>query len=125
MKHTGSLRTHIPAPNDKGYRFPPEMISHGVWLSFRFSLSSRDMEERMAEPGITWTDETVREWCLKFGQTSAKEQRCLRPHGGDTWHLDEVFLTINGKQHSLRRAVDQHGTVLDIVVQSRGDKKAC
>jgi putative transposase len=125
MKHTGSLRTHIPAPNDKGYRFPPEMISPGVWLSFRFSLSSRDMEERMAEPGITWTDETVREWCLKFGQTSAKEQRCLRPHGGDTWHLDEVFLTINGKQHSLRRAVDQHGTVLDIVVQSRGDKKAC
>ena len=78
----------------------------------------------MAERGIVLTYETVRQWCLKFDQTHANELRRRRPRCGDKWHLDEVFLTINGKRHYLWRAVDQHGTVLDILVQSRRDKKA-
>ena len=58
------MKTHIPAPNYQGYRFPPEIISHCVWLYFRFSLSYRDIEELMAERGSVLTYETVRQWCL-------------------------------------------------------------
>jgi putative transposase len=66
----------------------------------------------------------VRQWALKFGQDSAiKIRRCL-PAPGDKWHLDEVVISIAGRKHWLWRAVDQHGIVLDILVQSRRDAKA-
>src|SRR5690349_8692736 len=78
----------------------------------------------MAERGIVLTYETIRQWCLKFGQGYANELKRRRPKPGDTWHLDEVFLKINGKQYYLWRAVDQHGNVLDILVQNRRNKKA-
>jgi putative transposase len=70
------------------------------------------------------TSETVRQWCLKFGQSSANELRRRRPRCGDTWHLDEVFLTIAGQRQYLWPAVDQDGNVLDILVQSHRNKKA-
>jgi putative transposase len=94
-----------------------------VWLYFRFSLSFRDVEELMAQRGIVVTYETVRQWCLKFGQTSANELRRRRPRCGDTWHLDEVMLTIRGEKHYLWRAVDQDDNVLDILVQSRREPR--
>ena len=118
------MKTNTIAPDYKGYRFPPEIISHAVWLYFRFSLSFRDVEELMAQRGIILTYETVRKWCLTFGQTYANELRRRRPPCGDKWHLDEVFLKINGKTNYLWRAVDQHGNVLDILVQSQRNKKA-
>ena len=107
-----------------GYRFPAEIISHVVWLYYRFSLSYRDVEELMAARGVVLSYETVRQWCRKFGQHSAKELRRRRAQTGDKWHLDEVFLKINGKLHYLWRAVDQEGNVLDILVQSRRNKSA-
>src|SRR5260370_18549414 len=113
------MKTNTIAPDYKGYRFPPEIISHAVWQYFRFSLSLRDVEEPVAQRGIVLTYETVRQWCLTFGQTNANELRRRRPRCGDKCHLDEVFLKINGKTHYLWRAVDQHGNVLDILVQSR------
>jgi DDE superfamily endonuclease len=116
------MKTHTTAPDYRGYRFPPEIIGHGVWLYFRFSLSFRDVEELMAQRGIALTYETVRQWCLKFGQTYANELRRRRPHCGDKWHMDEVFLTIGGKRQYLWRAVDQDGNVLDILVQSHRNK---
>src|ERR1700737_104042 len=106
------------------HRFPIEIISHCVWLYFRFALSFRDVEEMMASRGVSLTYETVREWCLKFGQTYANGLRRKSPRPGDQWHLDEVFLKINGRLHYLWRAVDQDGEVLDILVQSRRNKKA-
>ena len=106
------------------HRFPAEIISHCVWLYFRFSLSLRDVEEMLAMRGVRLSYETVREWCLKFGQTYANGLRHKSPRPGDQWHLDEVFLKINGRLHYLWRAVDQDGDVLDILVQSRRDKKA-
>jgi len=108
----------------RGHRFPAEIISHCVWLYFRFALSFRDVEELMPSRAVLLTYETVREWCLKFGQTYANglRRKSLRP--GDRWHLDEVFLKINGRHHYLWRAVDQDGDPLDILVQSRRDKKA-
>jgi putative transposase len=77
----------------------------------------------LAMRGVILTYETVREWCLKFGQTYANDLRRRSPRPGDRWHLDEVFLKINGRIHYLWRAVDQDGEVLDIPVQSNRDKK--
>ena len=107
-----------------GHRYPPEIISHAVWLVFRFALSFRDIEELLAARGIVVTYEAVRQWCLKFGQSFANEIRRRQGRQGDTWFLDEVFITINGKRHYLWRAVDQDGDVLDILVQKRRDKQA-
>ena len=108
----------------KGHRFPAEIISHCVWLYFRFSLSFRDVEEMMAERGVVVSYETIREWCQKFGQSYAKRLGARRGRLGDRWHLDEVFLKIQGKLQYLWRAVDQDGDVLDILVQSRRNKRA-
>src|SRR6266700_7127437 len=116
------MKTNTTASNSKG--FPSEMISHAVWLSFRFSLSFRDVEELLAQRGIVVTSETVRQWCLKFGQSSAMELRRRRPRCGYKWYMYEMVLTIRGKKHSIWRAVDQDGNVLDILVQSRRNKKA-
>jgi putative transposase len=103
----------------KGFRFPPEIISHCVWLYYRFPLSFRDVQELMIERGVDVTHETVRAWCDRFGQEYANQLRRRRPRPGDKWHLDEVFVRINGTQRYLWRAVDQHGNVLDVLVQSR------
>ncbi|GAB2463249.1 IS6 family transposase [Streptomyces incanus] len=112
------------SPLYKGHRYPVEIISHCVWLYFRFPLSFREVEELMLERGVTVSHETVRRWCAKFGQAYANGLRRRRSRPGDTWHLDEVFVRINGERKYLWRAVDADGTVLDILVQSRRDKAA-
>ena len=111
-------------PSYKGFRFPVEIISHCVWLYHRFPLSFREVEEMMMERGVVVSHETVRQWCAKFGQTYASQLRRRRPRPGDKWHLDEVFIKIQGKTHYLWRAVDQDGVVLDILVTSHRDAKA-
>ncbi|PZS21759.1 MAG: IS6 family transposase [Pseudonocardiales bacterium] len=112
------------APSYKGFRFPVEIISHCVWLYYRFPLSLREVEEMMLARGVTVSHETIRQWTGKFGQAYANGLRRRRPRPGDKWHLDEVFIKINGKTHYLWRAVDQDGSVLDILVTSRRDAKA-
>ena len=87
-------------------------------------MSYRDVEELLAERGVVVTYETVRQWCLRFGQSFANQLRHRRARPGDKWFLDEVFLKINGETHYLWRAVDQDGNVLDILVQSRRNKAA-
>ncbi|UUE28740.1 IS6 family transposase (plasmid) [Rhodococcus qingshengii] len=106
-------------PSYKGHRYPVEIINHCVWLYFRFPLSFREVEELMLERGVLVSYETIRGWCAKFGQAYANQLRRRRPQPGDKWHLDEVFIRINGTQHYLWRAVDQHGNVFDVLVQSR------
>ena len=110
-------------PPDPHYRhrFPAEIISHVVWLDHVFSLSLRDIELILAERGIVVSYETVRRWCKKFGADFADRLRRRRPRPGDKWHLDEVFIRIQGVQRYLWRAVDQDGVVLDILVQARRD----
>src|SRR4051794_31320554 len=107
-----------------GYRFPAEVISHAVWLYFRFPLGLRMVEKMLAARGITVSHETVRQWGLKFGQDFANRIRRRLPQADDKWHLDEVAIKIAGKKHWLWRAVDQDGVVLDVLVQSRRDKRA-
>jgi putative transposase len=111
-------------PRYARHRFPAEVISHAVWLYFRFPLSLRMVEEMLAARGIAVSHETVRQWALKFGQSFAKQIRRRLPAAGDKCHLDEVVISIAGQKHWLWRAVDQHGAVLDILVQSRRNAKA-
>ena len=108
-------------PSYRGYRFPPEIISHAVWLYHRFCVSFRDVEDLLAQRGVTVSYEAIRLWCLKFGPEYA---RGLKRRLGDTSHLDEVFVTIQGQRQYLWRAVDQDGDVIDILVQPRRDRRA-
>src|SRR5947209_6629774 len=78
----------------------------------------------MATRGVLVSYETVRCWCDKFGKQYADGLRRRRARSGDKWHLDEVFLKINGVTHYLWRAVDQNGVVLDILVQPKRDRFA-
>jgi putative transposase len=106
------------------HRFPAEVISLAVWLYFRFPLSLRMVEEMLAARGVQVSHETVRRWAEKFGREFANRIRRRTLHPGDRWHLDEVVITIAGKRHYLWRAVDQDGFVLDVLIQSRRDRKA-
>ena len=108
----------------RGYRFPADIISHAVWLYYRFGLSFRDVEDLLAQRGITVTYEAIRQWCRKFGLDYARRLRRRRGRQGDTWHLDELFVRIQGRQQFLWRAVDEDGDVLDILVQSRRNRQA-
>ena len=83
----------------KGYRYPIEIIGHAVWLYHRFALSLRDVEELMLARGVVVSYETIRSWCARFGPDYANKLRWRRPRPGDKWHLDEVFVTINGTTH--------------------------
>ena len=107
-----------------GHRFPAEVISHVVWLYFRFPLSLRMVEEMLAMRGIIVSHETIRQWGLKFGREFAARLRRRRPQAGDKWHLDEMAVEIAGRRYWLWRAVDQQGFVLDVLIQSRRDKRA-
>ncbi len=107
-----------------GYRFPPEVIDQAIWLYLRFTLSFRDVEDLLAERGIAVSYETVRRWVNHFGPMIAAQLRKRRPKPHATWHLDEVYLKIDGGMAYLWRAVDAEGEVLDVLVQSRRNKHA-
>ena len=108
----------------RGHRFPPEIISHAVWPYHRFCLSLRDVEDLLAERGIVVSYETIRQWCRKFGSDYARTLKRRAGRLGDTWFLDELFVTIQGRRQYLWRAVDQDGDVIEILVQSRRDRRA-
>lgn len=108
----------------KRYRFPAEIIQYAVWLYYRFNLSHRDIEDLLAERGITVSYESVRLWCNKFGPKYTKRLRCRHQGFGDTFYIDEVFVKIGGKQQYLWRAVDQDGEVVDVYLQARRDGAA-
>jgi putative transposase len=108
----------------KRYRFPPDIISYAVWIYYRFNLSHRDIEDLLAERGITVTRESIRLWCIKFGAIYTRRLKRRHRGYGDTFYVDEVFVKINGKQHYLWRAVDQDGEVVDVYLQVKRDGAA-
>jgi putative transposase len=110
-------------PSYRGYRFPPAIIGLAVWLYHSFCLSFRDTEDLLAQRGIS-SYETTRQWCRTFGPAYARTLRRRQGRLGDTWHLDELFVTIQGRQQYLWRAVDHDGDVIDILVQPRRDRHA-
>lgn len=105
-------------------RFPPDIISYAVWLYYRFNLSHRDIEDLLAERGITVSREAIRLWCIKFGAIQARRLKRKHRGYGDTFYIDEVFVRINGKQYYLWRAVDQDGEVVDVYLQAKRDGAA-
>ena len=110
--------------NYSGYRFSPEIIQQAIWRYFRFALSFRDVEDLLAERGIIVSYETVRRWVNHFGPKIAADLRKGRPRPHTTWHLDEVYLKIDGRLVYLWRAVDAEGEVLDVLVQTKRNKHA-
>ena len=108
----------------KRHRFPSDIISYAVWLYYRFNLSHRDIEDLLAERGITVSREAIRLWCIKFGAIYTRRLKRKHRGFGDTFFIDEVFVKINGKQHYLWRAVDQDGEVVDVYLQTRRDGAA-
>jgi len=100
------------------------IIQRADRLYFRFPLSFRDVEEMMAERGIEVSYETVRRWVLKFGPAFAANIKASRPRPSGTRHLDEVFVRIGGKRTYLWRAVDDQGEVLEVLAQSRRNKRS-
>jgi len=113
-----------PTTMYKRHRFPPEIIQYAVWLYYRFNLSHRDIEDLLAERGITVTYESIRLWCIKFGLKYVRRLKKKHQGYGDTFFIDEVFVKIDGKQHYLWRAVDQDGEIVDVFLQRRRDGKA-
>jgi transposase-like protein len=103
-----------------GYRFPPVIIQRAIWLYARFTLSFRDVEDLLAERGIIVSYETVRRWVNHFGPMIAVDLRRRRPRPHSTWHLDEVFVKIDGRLVYLWRAVDAEGEVLDFWCRASG-----
>ena len=108
----------------KRHRFPPQIIAHAVWLYVRFNLSLREVEELMLERGVDVSYETIRRWTVKFGPLITHVLRRRQPRPGDVWHLDEVVVKIAGRSYWLWRAVDQHGVVLEEILQSKRNKRA-
>jgi putative transposase len=108
----------------KRHRFPPDIISYAVWLYYRFNLSHRDIEDLLAERGITVSREAIRLWCIKFGAIYTRRLKRKHRGYGDTFYIDEVFVKINGKQYYLWRAVDQDGDIVDVYLQAKRDGAA-
>jgi len=106
------------------HRFPPTLIQHAIWLYLRFTLSYRDVEEVLAQRGLDISYETVRRWVLKFGPLIGRNLRQRRPCPRARWYLDEMVVRIAGRRMYLWRAVDHEGEILDMLVQSRRDKRA-
>lgn len=115
---------HEPSERPKGYRFPKTIISYAVYLYHRFLLSYRDVQELLFERGIDVSHETVRVWCAKFGPDIAEALRHRKPRYGRIWHLDEMSIVLSGVTHWLWRAVNEHGEVLDVLLQEHRDTGA-
>ena len=111
------------------FKTSPEIIRLAVMMYVRFPLSLRNVEDLLHERGIEVSYETIRFWWNRFGPIFAAEIRKkrmdrIRPLSGWRWHLDEVFVKINGERHYLWRAVDQEGEVLEAFVSKNRDRKA-
>jgi putative transposase len=111
------------------FKTSPEIIRLAVMMYVRFPLSLRNVEDLLHERGIDISHETVRFWWNRFGPIFAAEVRKKRiqqmhAHSNWQWHLDEVFVKINGETHYLWRAVDHEGEVLESFVTKRRDRKA-
>lgn len=108
----------------KGYRFPKAIISYAVYLYHRFLLSYRDVQELLFARGIEVSHESVRAWCIRFGPDIAEALRHMKPRRGRNWHLDEMRVVIGGMVHWLWRAINEHGEVLDVLLQEKRDTGA-
>ncbi len=108
----------------KGYCFPKMIITYGVYLYHRFLLSYRDVQELLFERGIDVSHETVRAWCARFGPDLAEALKHRKPKRGRVWHLDEMRVVVGGVVHWLWRVINEHGEVMDVLLQENRDTGA-
>ena len=104
-----------------GFRFPREVISVAVRWYLRYGLSYRDVEELLAERGVTVDHVTIFRWVQRFAPEFIEAARPCRRAPGDRWFIDETCLKVAGQRAYLYRAVDQHGQVIDVLVSARRD----
>ena len=83
------------------HRFPPEIVSHAVWLCHRLALSLRDVEDLLAERGVSVSCEAIRGLCRKFGPEYGRALRCRQTRLGDIWRVEKAFITIRNQRHCL------------------------
>jgi IS6 family transposase len=107
-----------------GFRFPREVISVAVRWYLRYGLSYRDVEELLAERGVTVDHVTIYRWVQRFTPEFIEAARPCRHVPGNRWFADETYLKIAGKWAYLYRAVDQHGQVIDVLLSARRDLAA-
>ena len=103
------MRFTIVIPNDlklNGYRYPISVISHAVWCYHRFNDSYRDISERLLARDIVVSHETVRTWCIRFAKYFVAVIKKSQRKPTDKWHLDEMYISMNGILYVLWRAVD-------------------
>ena len=98
-RHTDTMRSTRSLYH--GHRYPLEILSHAVWLYYKFGLSLRNVEDLLAKRGLVVTYETIRRWCTKFGSEYVRRLKRRQSRLGDNWFLDEVFVTSNGERHYL------------------------
>lgn len=109
----------------KGYRFPKLVISHAVYLYYRLPISDRDVQELLFKRGIDVSHETIRAWCATFGPALAEALQQRQPRRGRVWHLHEMQIVMSGTVHWLWRTINEHGEVLDVLLQKTRCKKSC
>jgi transposase-like protein len=107
-----------------GFCFPSDVIVLAVRWYLRFSLSSRDVEELLAEPGIEVDHVTSYRWVLRFTRLLAEAARPCRHTVGDRWQVDETYVKVAGQWRYVYRAIDQFGQIIDVFVSSRRDGRA-
>ena len=108
----------------KRHRYPASIISLAVWRYHRFNDSYRDIAETLAFRSIIVSHESIRQWCLKFASPFRDVIKKRERKPTDKWHMDEMYLTVNGEKFVLWRAVDSTGHELDVFLQKRKDKKS-
>src|SRR3989440_3905493 len=115
-----------PAPGSAfaGFRFPPEVITLAVRWCLRLGLSYRDVEELLAERGITVDHVSIFRWVQRFTPLLAEAARPCRHRVGDRWWVDETYVKVAGRWRYVYRAIDQFGQVIDVYVSTRRDSAA-
>ena len=107
-----------------GFRFPPEVITVSVRWYLRYGLSYRDVEELLAERGVTVDHVSVYRWVQRFTAEFIEAARPCRRLPGDRWFVDETYVRVAGRWTYLYRAIDQHGQIIDVMLSTRRDLAA-
>src|ERR1039458_7430863 len=123
-RETGSVTSSGSSSVFAGFRFPPEVISVAVRWYLRYGLSYRDVEELLAERGITVDHVTIYRWVLRLTAEFIEAARPCRHVPGDRWFADETYVKVAGRWAYLYRAIDQHGQVIDVLLSARRDLAA-
>jgi transposase, IS6 family len=124
MRRPRAARPRVDRSAFAGFRFPPEVITVAVRWYLRYGLSYRDLEELLAERGVTVDHVTVYRWVQRFTPLFVEVARPARHAAGDRWFVDETYVKVAGRWRYLYRAIDQYGQVIDVLLSERRDTAA-